>query len=759
MMMRIRPYMLAAALLTAGIYGCQSSGTGGGSGSGGSGSGSGSSTADASGFFVEGTNDLDNAVPPPTSEEQASIGEETQSHFRAIQIDPALESSAGPKFVMPFDIDNDGLIDLITAWNQSQPVQIHLQRRDAEGGIFFVTATLGGTGPIGSIADVDMGDFNGDGWLDAVVLVKETGSVGVCPTPGGEDYFEVIQDAGMGEIELLISPGNLDDITDGDAWTEVRLERSQLPGRRDTDVSEGRTFPEFNGYTGMAVADFDGINGPDIAVAYNPAQCEFYGDDPDPVNRVVLYANPGGNNTLNSGGIPFTVTADAGQSIIAGQGDSVTLDGTGSYAGRGIAGVGPAYSTDGLNYTWTQIAGPAVALSSANAVEPQFTAPAADATLTFQLTVTDNGESDTDRVNVVVGSPANQPPFVQTDTNLVAVADAENPGAITVDLVASASDPDGGALSYSWTQVAGPNVTLTGANSSSASFSVPTTGGELRFRVVVSDGTLSESALAIVTASTWAPIALERDLPTISDIKPSQVDLDDDVDLVFTYPDALTRNISWLRNPVNNVGATGVLDASNWESRPVGHVDTHANVIEIGDIDGDGFDDVLMRSAPGQAVQWFRHPGAADGEPIFPPPDVVPERFNFPWQVYSMAEYEIGRPAGLAIGDLTGDGLNNVAVAAGGVVYWYDGALVNSRYEQWGELFVVDDTKANGTTDDPNDPDFVDDGTVIYGLTIVDLDGDGANDVIATFDRRVVSGLFNDTLLWFRNTILDEAGD
>ena len=59
--------------------------------------------------------------------------------------------------------------------------------------------------------------------------------------------------------------------------------------------------------------------------------------------------------------------------------------------------------------------------------------------------------------------------------------------------------------------------------------------------------------------------------------------------------------------------------------------------------------------------------------------------------------------------------------------------------------------------DDPNDPDFVDDGTVIYGLTIVDLDQDGANDVIATFDRRVVSGLTDDTLLWFRNTILDDA--
>jgi hypothetical protein len=757
MITRIRPILLAAALVSTGLLGCQSAsapapqtgGTTGGT------SGGDSTTSAGGGFFVDGTNDLDNAAPPPTKEEEAAIGEETQSHFRAIQIDPALESSAGPKFVMDFDIDNDGLVDLITAWNQSQPVQIHLQRRDAEGEIFFTTVSLGGTGPIGLIGDLDMADFNGDGWLDAALLVKETGVVGICPTPDGESSFETLEDAGMGEIQILFSPGNLDDITDGDAWTELRLERSQRPGRRDEDVNDARTFPEFNGYTGMAVGDFDGINGPDVAVAYNPAQCEFYGDDPDPVNRIVLYANPGGVNTFDPGAIPFSVTADAGDDDFAAPGDSVTLNGTGSFAGAGISGVGPNYSNQGLSYTWTQIAGPGVALSSANAASPEFVTPGTDAVLNFQLTVTAQGRTDTAHVNIVVGSPGNLPPSVQTTSEITALADAANPGAVTVDLQAFASDPNATALTYNWTQVSGDAVALTGANSANASFAVPAQGGELRFRVIVSDGTLQASSLVVVNAGIWAPVVLERDLPKVSDIRPSLVDLDDDVDLVFTYPDALTRNIGWLRNPANATGPTGVLDASNWESRPVGHVDTQANMISIGDIDGDGFDDVLVRTITGQAVQWFRHPGAGDGEPIFPPPDVVPERFNFPWQVYTMAEYEIGRPAGLAIGDLNGDGRNNVAVSAGGVVYWYDSALVDSPFQPWGELFVVDDTKENGTTDDPNDPDYVDDGTVINWLTIVDLDQDGANDVIATFDRRVQSGLTDDTLLWFRNTLFD----
>ncbi len=59
-----------------------------------------------------------------------AAGEETQSFFTAFQIDPAAEDTAGPKFVISADIDQDGLMDLISAWNESQPIQLHLQRRD-----------------------------------------------------------------------------------------------------------------------------------------------------------------------------------------------------------------------------------------------------------------------------------------------------------------------------------------------------------------------------------------------------------------------------------------------------------------------------------------------------------------------------------------------------------------------------------------------------------------------------------------------------
>ncbi|MCH8148331.1 MAG: hypothetical protein IH987_10110 [Planctomycetes bacterium] len=42
--------------------------------------------------------------------------------------------------------------------------------------------------------------------------------------------------------------------------------------------------------------------------------------------------------------------------------------------------------------------------------------------------------------------------------------------------------------------------------------------------------------------------------------------------------------------------------------------------------------------------------------------------------------------------------------------------------------------------------------TSINSLVAVDLDGDDASDVVATFDRSGLSGLTNDALVWFRNT-------
>jgi len=83
-------------------------------------------------------------------------------------------------------------------------------------------------------------------------------------------------------------------------------------------------------------------------------------------------------------------------------------------------------------------------------------------------------------------------------------------------------DPDGDTVTFSWSQVAGPSVTLTGAASPTPTFAVTpalvTTATTLRFQLVVNDGALASVADEVVvnllptprphTAQTFTPVDL-----------------------------------------------------------------------------------------------------------------------------------------------------------------------------------------------------------------------------------------------------------
>ncbi|MRG95576.1 M36 family metallopeptidase [Polyangium spumosum] len=96
-------------------------------------------------------------------------------------------------------------------------------------------------------------------------------------------------------------------------------------------------------------------------------------------------------DSTNCVGLPV---ANAGEDLVVSSGDQVELDGSGSSDPDG----------DALTYKWTQTAGLEVALMTGDGPKPTFVAPTVDvdATLTFQLTVSDGKGMASDLVNVVV---------------------------------------------------------------------------------------------------------------------------------------------------------------------------------------------------------------------------------------------------------------------------------------------------------------------------------------------------------------------
>ena len=152
--------------------------------------------------------------------------------------------------------------------------------------------------------------------------------------------------------------------------------------------------------------------------------------------------------------------ADAGPDQTVNTGQSVILDGSAS-----------SDPDDGIaSYLWTQTSGAAVTLSDVNAAQPTFTALDAGS-FTFQLTVTDNGglqASDSTIVNVQSVSGGDEPPIADAGPKQE-VMEGET---VTLDGSGSTSS-NGEPVTFFWTQVKGPSVTLSDPTAARPTFVTP----------------------------------------------------------------------------------------------------------------------------------------------------------------------------------------------------------------------------------------------------------------------------------------------
>lgn len=217
-------------------------------------------------------------------------------------------------------------------------------------------------------------------------------------------------------------------------------------------------------------------------------------------------------------------------------------------------------------YSWSQISGPELTLAGATSSEVRVTAPEVEenSVAVLRVSVTDSA-NQTAQADVTVNIAKNLLPDLALNFSSVKEKSSAN-------IQAAATDADGEITSYQWTQLSGPEVVLSGANTSAVSFEVPAVSSAttLSFSVSVMDddnesstlisdvvidqittpytltGTVTEAAFAGSTISGTVAGATFSTTADASGNFSLTLDVDDDVTNFFTLLKASSVKVTGL---------------------------------------------------------------------------------------------------------------------------------------------------------------------------------------------------------------------
>ena len=193
--------------------------------------------------------------------------------------------------------------------------------------------------------------------------------------------------------------------------------------------------------------------------------------------------------------VPPVANAGANQTISLAGGNR-TLNGSGSTDSDGTI----------VAYAWSQVSGPSAIISNANVAITTINIPAqsGSAVYVFALVVTDNsGASSTGTVSI---TQQNIAPVANAGTNQTILLVG---GELTLDGSGS-SDADGSIVSYSWSQVSGPEATITNGSTAVVTVVIPEqiAATSYVFALVVTDND-GASSTGTVTITQAEPVLLK----------------------------------------------------------------------------------------------------------------------------------------------------------------------------------------------------------------------------------------------------------
>jgi hypothetical protein len=219
---------------------------------------------------------------------------------------------------------------------------------------------------------------------------------------------------------------------------------------------------------------------------------------------------------------------------------------------------------------------------------------------------------------------------------------------------------------------------------------------------------LNPGAASSTNAGSWTRTIAFADVVDLTALAVADLDMDNDMDIILAASSAKTWNLSWLRNGGPNVP---------WTWSQVGQQDGGANAIATGDLNGDGYPDVVAVDTAQTLVQWFRNPGAAA---------LSPAVRSVPWYVYN-----VGMPSEVLVDgeaqsvsldqvqlvDVDRNGTLECFLSGSGIAYEYTRG--ENVFSPWNgrALFKTNPTGSIGT------------------VAFYDFEGTSALDIIVPVDR------------------------